>query len=205
MRKLLSLIILLSALSAGARTAADFLLSAPYSGVPAIAERARLEMLEYFKGGSEARVKNVFGGSSKVAVNTPEYVTVDVSDKTQITVAVVPARRDTMIAVIETVLTPVPDSRVTFYSTDWKELAQQPGELTVADFVDRAALKADPEAEMPEFPFYTLTYMPDDNTFMAANTTPKYYAKVDRPSGLRAMKSAIRVRFDGKKWKIIDK
>lgn len=202
MHRLLSLLILMSALTANARSAADFLLSAPLTVIPAVSERARLEMLEYFKANSDAEVKNMFGGTSKVAVNMPQYVTVDVSDRTQISVAVVPAKRDTMLAVIETVLTPVPDSRVTFYGTDWSKLKRQPGELTVMDFVDSKALKADPAAELPEFPFYTLTYVPDEGSFLAANTTAKYYTKSEQPSGLKYMKPAVKVRFDGKNWKV---
>lgn len=203
MHRLLPLIILMSALTASARTAADFLLSAPLTVIPAVSERGRLEMLEYFKANSDVQVKNMFGGVSKVAVNTPDYVTVDLTDRAQISVAVVPAKRDTMLALIETVLTPVPDSRVTFYNTDWAKLKRQPGELTVMDFMDRAALKADPTAEIPDFPFYTLTYLPDDNSFLAANTTPKYYVRDERPSGMKYMKPAVRVRFDGKKWRVI--
>lgn len=202
MHRLLPLIILLSTLTASARTAADFFLSAPTTVVPAISERARLEMLEYFKANSDIEVKNMFGGTGKVVVSTPMYVTVDVSDRSQLTIAVIPAKRDTTLAVIETVLTPVPDSRVTFYSRDWTELRQQPGELTVMDFVDRDALKADSGVEFPEFPFYTLSYLPDDNCFLAANTTANYYVKSDLPSGLKYMKPALIVRFDGKKWQI---
>lgn len=197
--RLLLLTLLLSALPAFARTAADFFVSAPTAQIGIVPAHQRQEMVVNYTAGSETPSRNIFGTPGRLTVNRDNLLTCESSDRSTISVAVLPAGRDTTIALIETVATPIPDSRMTFYTTDWTPLKHQPQELEAMDFVAKGDRKKAKDLEMPEFIFYTITYNPDDSSFLLANTTAKFFTKNDRPAGLPLMQPAVNMRWNGKK------
>ncbi|MDE6134730.1 MAG: DUF3256 family protein, partial [Muribaculaceae bacterium] len=161
----------------------------------------RLDMLDYFNYGKDTPSRNILGGSSRITANNPSLLSVKVSDIASMDLAVIPLKRDTVLAVIETVATPVPDSHITLYDSSWQALNVQPPRLTTTDFVSASDRRKAAGTELPPFPFYTITFRPEDGAFRFVNTTGGYYDKADSPDGLSLMKSELWMKFDGKKWK----
>ena len=114
--------------------------------------------------------------------------------------AVIPAGRDSIVAVIETVLTPAADSNIRLYrASDWSEMAS-PAMPGVAQFADPAHRKEIRTAEMPAYLFVRAEYKPDTGLFRFTDTTRAYYTSDDIPAGLALMRSNIDMRLSGGKF-----
>lgn len=193
-----ALLLTVSALCAGAREATDFFADAPPSVINIFDRYARLDMIEYYRSGLSTPTNNVVGGKSKVSAIGPRLVTVDISDNTRLDVALVNVKGDTVVAVIETVKTPIPDSFIRFYRTDWSRAASpaMPTSLDFASKKQRAALGAD----APLFDFITAEFVPEKNAFVFTNHTAEYFAADERPELLNVADSTLTMRYDGKKF-----
>ena len=196
--KLKVLILLLAAaasLTAAARTAADFFAQAPATVLPLLPPNTRLDMLDYFNSHMSTPSNNSLGGRSRITALADNAITVEMSRDASVQLAVIPAGRDTVVAVVETVLTPVADSGIRLYrAADWKELPA-PAMPGVAQFADPTRRKEALKADMPECLFVRAEYEPEDGTFSFTDTTPAYYTDADRPEELRMLRANIKMRL----------
>ncbi len=184
-----------------ARTVADLFKSAPEKAIPMLKPSARFDMVEYYKAGMNNPTKNAFDGNSRIVKADDSVIDIELSSKSSLQIAAVPIKADTILAVVETVLTPIPDSGLRFYRTDtWEEIVvpQLPG---VAQFIDPDSAKVANKKNMPEMVFVSISYVPEENVFRFANNTEAFYTDADKPDGLDIMRKSIDLRFDGKKWK----
>ena len=117
---------LLTALPITARTAADFFAKAPLEAVPVLTPNARLDMLDYFHSGVETATANTLGGKSRIIAEEPMKLRAEISKSSELQVAVLPNKGDTIVAFIETVASPVKDSYVTFLPRFRLETAPRP-------------------------------------------------------------------------------
>lgn len=108
-----------AALGTAARTASDFLAQAPASVMPLLSQVDRLDMADYYAYGSAAGVNDVFDSPWHITAMSPAAITIAGGDSSTIQLAVIPAGRDTLVAVVTTVALPARDSRVQFYKADW--------------------------------------------------------------------------------------
>lgn len=101
-------------------TAADFFANAPLRIFPTIDRTTRLDMLDYYRSGSDKPSKNAFKGNARVLAASPSQITFSTSDVQEVELSLIPHRGDTLLMVITTVSTPAPDSEVRFYTTAWE-------------------------------------------------------------------------------------
>lgn len=182
-----------------ARTAADFFVDAPHEVVPVLARNTRLDMLDYFRAGLQTSSANSLDGKSRVIAESPEAVTVQLSRDASMQIAVLPAGRDTVLAVIRTVLTPLADSNITFYDArTWEPLRRQPPMPGAVEFL--APGKSLKGAAVPPFLFVRAEYRPEDNTFRFTNTTEGFYVSGDRPDGLALLRPVINMKYTPRKF-----
>ncbi len=97
--------------------------SAPNSVMPLIAPTVRLDMVDYYNAASSKSSTNNLDGKCHITSLGAEHISVQVSDASTWTLDLIRHRGDTIYMVNTTVLTPAPDSMVTFYDTDWNELS----------------------------------------------------------------------------------
>lgn len=100
-------------------TASQAFVEAPRKVLPLLDRNARLDMLDYFNSGLTTKTTNKLNGASAVVSVSPMQVEVQMTDASTCHIAVLPASSDTLIAVISTVDTPAPDSKMTVYSSDY--------------------------------------------------------------------------------------
>lgn len=193
MKQLFLILSLIVAVCAQARTAADFFIEAPQHAIPLLDRNTRLDMVDYFNGGFQNNVKNAFGGPAKIISMADNLMEVQLSRDSSIKLALIKERRDTVLVVIETVLTPVADSDITIYSKDWGLFKDQPAMPSVVDFVK--GKKLDKNIEYPKMVFMTTDVDPEKKIFTFHNTTAGYYTDADRPEGLAQMESSIQCRY----------
>jgi len=124
MKRLLTLVILSTLLASGgtARTIADLFASEPGNIFRLLTRTSRLDMVDYYNSGQAVAARNNMGGDSQLLALDSVYLKLQASDVKTVEMRMVANRRDTVVFVIETVLTPVPDSRLTCWSSQWQRL-----------------------------------------------------------------------------------
>jgi len=183
-----------------ARTAADFFTEAPGSVLPLLDRNARLDMIDYFRHGLPTTTTNLFNGSSKVLSESENCIDVQISRDASLQIALLQLKNDTIIAVIETVLTPVADSGITFSRSAGPPPPKHPAMPVAADFIPKDRRKELKDAEMPPAAYIRASFNSSDGSFDFINTTPAYYTADGAPEGLAAMRHSIAMRFDGKRF-----
>lgn len=162
--------------------------------------RTRLDMADYHRYHLDNYVENKFGNKSRIVESTDKHIVVEVGRASSLTVVLLPIKGEPLLAVVETVMTPHPDSAVTFRRlSDWSVVPQK-NAITMADFATDNTKTA---TEMPQMFFKQISYIDDEDVFLFTNTTDGYYVASDAPDGLGTLASSIKARFDGKKWKVV--
>ncbi len=116
----LTLLAAAAVLGGAARTAADFFIDAPGSVMPYTDTNLRLDMLDYYRYGSDRAMPDRASTPLRITGENDRTMTVAVGEEgARVQLAVLPAGKDTLIAVVTTVMLPAPDSRVDLYNKDW--------------------------------------------------------------------------------------
>lgn len=123
--KKIALILLFLPLFAIGQSAREFFLSAPAETLGSIDRNQRLDMIDYLGAGlSDRSVINARGGESRLVELTDSSFVVKNGEVQTISAHLLAGKSDTLIAVIETLLTPAPDSRLAVYNKEWKPQAK---------------------------------------------------------------------------------
>ena len=123
MSRLLTIIALLTALlpsTASARTIADLFGIEPGTIFPLLTRTNRLDMVDYYNSGQVVDIVNNLSGDSRLLELDSTYLKVQTSNSRVVEMLMRTAGKDTVITVIETVMTPVPDSRLTQWNVHWQ-------------------------------------------------------------------------------------
>lgn len=111
-------------LTCSSRTIRDFFASEPDDIFMLIPHTARLDMLDYYDSGQKVEMSNKLGTGTKLDTLTNDFLRIHTSESRNVELLMLQySKRDTIIAVIETVFTPVPDSRLRFFNSNWVELS----------------------------------------------------------------------------------
>ncbi len=190
---------------AAARTAADLFAAAPAAVIPTLAANTRLDMLDYFRSGLPTASANTLDGKSRITALADDAVDVQIGRDSSMQLVMLPGRSDTIVAIVETVLTPIADSSIRYYhASDWSD-AKGPALPGKADFIEPERSKEARTADMPTFIFVRAEYKPDEHIFVFTNTTAAYYAESDRPDGLALMRPVLKMKYSPKKFTPVSK
>ena len=119
-RALIALAALAASIGASAQTtAADAFASAPQEVFPLLDKTTRLDMIDYFRNGMSTASANKVDGKSRITSLDPASLKVEVSAASDCQLAVLPAASDSLVALIVTVKSPAPDSRIDFFNSKW--------------------------------------------------------------------------------------
>ena len=209
MKRLLSILCLslaLLPLTGMARTISDFFASEPGNIFPLLTRTSRLDMVDYYNSGKTVEIANNLEGESSLLQLDSAYLKVQTSKNRIVEMRMRTAGKDTVITVIETVMTPVPDSRLTQWNVHWQrftsdKLFAMPG---IDDFIIRKMphdLRADLQDAMI-FPLIQLTFKGEDHDIIeAAHGLEQFLAKEEYQRYSSYLKPSISYRFNGLKIK----
>ena len=209
MKHLLSILCLslaLLPLTGMARTISDFFASEPGNIFPLLTRTGRLDMVDYYNSGKTVAIANNLEGESSLLQLDSAYLKVQTSKNRIVEMRMRTAGKDTVITVIETVMTPVPDSRLTQWNVHWQrftsdKLFAMPG---IDDFIIRKMphdLRADLQDAMI-FPLIQLTFKGEGHDIIeAAHGLEQFLAKEEYQRYSSYMKPSISYRFNGLKIK----
>ncbi len=170
-----ALVAMPTAMSAQLTASAAFT-DAPQSVFPLLDRNTRLDMIDYFSNGMSTPSTNMLNGKSRVTSISPMKVGVEMTDASTYEIALLPAKSDTLVAVISTVATPSPDSRLTVYSRDFNQLpAAAFVRPEVKDWLTPEGKKNSEEVDiLVPFMLVSYTYDPDSRILTLTNNTGKF-------------------------------
>ena len=142
-------ILLMLALAVTLAQAADLrtlFIEMPDSILPTLTKSERMDFLDYLDSGMRARARNKLGGESEMTQFKDNMLTVQTSESGRFDMVLFHKRNGKgIICIIRTVTARYPDSRICFYTEDWKPLPLK-GLLDMPDLDDyltREALRSD--------------------------------------------------------------
>ena len=209
MSRLLTLIALLAALvpsTVSARTIADLFGTEPGEIFPLLTRTNRLDMVDYYNSGQIVDIENNMTGDSRLLELDSAYLKVQTSGSRVVEMRMRTVGKDTVVTVIETVMTPVPDSRLTQWNVHWQrftseKLFKMP---VIDDFVIGRMpeqLRADLEAAVI-FPLVELTFGGNDHqTVQARHGIERFLVPEEYKRFSDYLKPSLEYRFDGLKIK----
>ncbi len=213
MRRFFSILALTMALlpsSAMARSIIDLFASEPGNIFSLLTRTNRLDMVDYYNSGQQVAVPNNLAGEARLLELDSAYLKVQTSPGRVVEMRLRTAGKDTVITVIETVLTPVPDSRLTQWNAHWQrytsdKLFSMP---SIDDFMVRrmsSELRADLQDAMI-FPLIQLTFKGDSHDVIeATHGLEQFLAPGEYKRFADYLKPSLTYRFNGLKIKPVKK
>lgn len=207
LRRALTIIVVTisTTLSANAQlTASAAFTKAPQNIFPLLDMTARLDMIDYFNSGMVNNTINALNGKSKITAMTPQKLTIKMTDTSTHEINLITtAGNDTIIALISTVATPAPDSRMTLYTKDWTTNITDSrfNKPTLKNWLTATGAQnsAQVEALVP-FLIISYSYDPADSTLTLTNNTQHFLSKDVYEIVEPFIKKTLRYKWDGKRF-----
>ena len=186
-RIIFSIFILFTVWGMKAQDMAPLFAAMPDALIPQLEDAWRKDLIELYNSGKEAKLKNTMNGFSTLKKLTNDYLFLQVSDISTIELKLFPLVNNTkIIGMITTVNGPVPDSRITFYTTDW-ELLNTADLFTPSQedwFIKEDINKNEDTYKIIrsflDMDLIQYSFSPDNLTLTATYTTPLYLSKEDQ-------------------------
>ncbi len=198
------LAVMISPLSLPAQlTASEAFSKAPRKVMPLLDENARLDMIDYFNSNMSNATENSYGGKSRITELSPKQLSARLTDASTCQVSILPGASGELIALITTVATPTPDSRMSVYSSDWTRdvTAATFTKPTLADWLTAEGKKNSDVVEMT-VPFLLIgySYDPDTSILTLTNNSDKFLGQDIYATVSSYVLPQIQYKFNGKRF-----
>lgn len=196
MRKFVfSFFIFLAAWVSGAQNVASFFVSMPDEYIPQLEEAWRKDLVDLFQSGKAAILDNTMGGKSTLKKMTDDYLLLQYTERSTLEIKLLPLINDTYLAcVVTTIKAPVADSRVEFFTLEWKPLSifdlftpVRP-EWFIKEDVDQNSERFLTAASCLDMHLIQYQLSVDSQTLIAVYTTPDYLSEQERKIVLPILK-----------------
>lgn len=175
-------------------------ISMPDQNTPQLENAWRKDLIDLYKSGKEARLKNTMNGYSSLKNLTDDYLLLQVTERSSIEMKLLPLVNNTkVICVVRTVDGPVADSRVEFFTTNWEPLDASDlftpvdPDWFIKEDADRNSNAFQDAASRLDMNLIQYKLSPDDLTLTATYTTPLYLSKEERKKVIPFIKESPRV------------
>jgi hypothetical protein len=182
-------------------TAGDMFVNAPNSIMPLLQRNTRLDMIDYFKSSLPNTSANIMQGRAKITALSSSNVEFDMSDASSYQLSLLPAGKDTIAVLIETLRTPIPDSHIRFFSRRWEKMNRTcMDEPKLKDWLTIAG-KTHQDSLERVLPFILVAYHYDATTQILTLTQQMAsYFRSEEYSGIANMlKPRLMYRWNGKR------
>ncbi len=176
----------------------------PDSYIPQLESAWRKDLIDLFKSGKDARLKNTMNGFSTLKALTEDYMMLQVTERSTIEMKLLPAAKKTkVICLVKTIFGPVGDSEVSFYTTDWAPLATAElftpiaAEWFLNEKADKSSNAYQDVLSCLDIDLIEYRLSPEKQTLTAVYNTPQYLSKEEREKVLPFLKKDLKVF----KWK----
>jgi hypothetical protein len=197
---ILIIAICLGALGAQAQEMKTLFTNMPDSLIPQLESAWRKDLIDLYNTGKEARLQNTMNGYSKLLTLTSDYALLQATERTTMELKSLPLVNNTyIICMITTIDGPVSDSRVAFYTTDWKLLESEnlltpvAGSWFVKDGADTNSDAYQDALARLDMDLIKYQLSPDNQNLTATYTTPLYLSESERSKVLPFLKDSPRI------------
>lgn len=174
--------------------------SMPDQNIPQLDDAWRKDLVELYNSGKEAKLKNTMNGYSTLLKLTDNYLLLQVTERSTVEMKLLPLVNMTnIICMVTTVNGPVADSKVEFFTTDWKPLdtadllTPVSPDWFIRDNADKNSDAFRTAISLLDMHLIKYALAPDDLTLTATYTTPLYLNKDDREKVLPFLKESPKV------------
>lgn len=120
---IISIFLALCAFNAGAQDMAGLFVKMPDEYMIGLEGAWRKDLVDLYQAGKEAKLQNMMQGTSQLMKLTPDYLKIQTSGRSTVELRRLPLVNHTyIICMVTTVSAPASDSRIHFFTTDWKPL-----------------------------------------------------------------------------------
>ena len=120
---MISLLALVALCGLRAQDMASVFTAMPNQYIPQLEDAWRKDLVELYRSGKEARLKNTMNGYSTLLNLTDDYLCLRTTDRSVVEMKLLPLVNNTfVVCMVTTVEGPVADSRIAFFTTDWASL-----------------------------------------------------------------------------------
>lgn len=209
MKHLFTILIVLMALTplaSSARTITDLFATEPGNIFPLLTSVNRLDMVDYYNSGQVVDIRNNLLGDSRLLEMDSTYLKVQTSASRVVEMRMRQVGKDTVLTVIETVMTPVPDSRLTQWNSHWQRYTSEKlfAMPTIDDFIV-GKMPRDLRADLQDamiFPLIQLTFKGGNHDVIeATHGLEPFLAPSEYKRFAQYLKPSISYRFNGLKIK----
>lgn len=199
-RLIFSILICAFALGVKAQEMDALFISIPDQNIPQLENAWRKDLVDLYKSGKDATLKNTMNGSSSLKKLTSDYLLLQATERSSIEMKLLPLVNNTnVICMIRTVNGPVADSQIEFFTTDWQPLAVSDlftpvdADWFIKDDTDKNSNAFQDAASRLDMDLIQYTLSPDNLTLTATYTTPLYLSREDRKAVIPFIKESPKV------------
>lgn len=197
---LLSFFLLLSFAVVNAQNVASFFIQMPDNYLPQLEEAWRKDLVDLYQSGKTAALDNTMGGRSTIEKMTSDYLLLQSTERSTLEIKLLPLINETYLAcVVTTIKAPVADSRVEFFTLEWKPLTASDlytpvePEWFVKDGTDRNSEKFQEALSYLDMHLIHYRLSADEQSLTAQYTTPDYLHQDNRAKVLPFLKEQPKV------------
>lgn len=199
-RIIFSILLSLFALGVGAQEMDALFVSMPDSNIPQLENAWRKDLVDLYKSGKEAKLKNTMNGFSTLKKLTSDYLLLEVTERSRIEIKLLPLVNNTnVVCFVRTVSGPVADSRVDFFTTEWAPLDASDlftpvsADWFIKEDADRGSTDFLSATSRLDMDLIEYRLSPDSLTLTATYNTPLYLSKEDRDKVIPFIKESPKV------------
>lgn len=199
-RLIFSILICVFALGVKAQEIDALFVAMPDQNIPQLENAWRKDLVDLYKTGKEARLKNTMNGFSSLDSLTSDYMFLQVTERSSIEMKLLPLVNNTnVICMVKTVNGPVADSQIEFYTTDWKPLDASDlftpvdADWFIKEDTDKNSNAFQDVASRLDMDLIQYNLSPENLTLTATYMTPRYLSKEDREKVTPFIKESPRV------------
>lgn len=188
------------------RVIADLFGTEPGAVFPLLTQTARLDMVDYYNSGKQVTIQNNLAGETRLLELDSAYLKLQASGSKVVEMHMRRVGKDTVITVIETVMTPVPDSRLSQWNSHWQRYTSDRLFLmpSIDDFIIKkmpGELRLDLQDAMI-FPLVQLTFKGENHDVIeATHGLEQFLAPSEYKRFAPYLKPSLTYRFNGLKIK----
>ncbi|MDR0429622.1 MAG: DUF3256 family protein [Tannerellaceae bacterium] len=168
--------------------------------IPQLEAAWRKDLIGLYESGKEARLKNTMNGYSQLMKLTEDYLLLRTTECSTMEIKMFPLVNNThIICMVTTIDAPVPDSRLSFYTTKWEPLpASELFTPVSADWFIKEGVDNTNDAYKDVMAYLDIDLIkyqlsPDSQTLTASYTTPLYLSAEIRKKVTPYLKDAPKV------------
>ena len=176
----------------------------PDSITPLLTKNDRLDFIDFIDSHMSAVVTNRLDGKSRMTQLTDDYIHIEYTPISDITMKLLPVSDTTRIlCMVTTMKTAVRDSRISFYSEGWKPLranklfSEPRMKQFFTDEPNDSALQARQKLDIY---FKTYSLSPQDNTLTCRLTTLDFLSAADREAVKPYVREELNYDWNGAKF-----